>query len=174
MNQSKVYFIIGYFHIFKHSKSSLSILKVSNIIIYNTFISKWHEWLLIAILPFRVLAVRNNTLYHSVQTEKPATFWVWKNVTLNSQMPNIVFAVLTAQWKLICTKAYQSPQLNKKTYLMNKIPALHGHTILSGNLSPTNKSITKILGINNDYSLKQPWSPWNLLCAVVMYSSFKC
>lgn len=56
---------------------------------------------------------------------------------------------------------------------MNKIPALHGHTILPGNLSPTTKSITKILGINNDYSLKQPWSPWNLLCAVVMQSSYK-
>ena len=56
---------------------------------------------------------------------------------------------------------------------MNKIPAVHEHTILSGNLSPTTKSITKILGINNDYSLKQPWSPWNLLYAVVMHSSYK-
>jgi hypothetical protein len=33
MNQSKVYFIISYFHIFKHNNSSLSILKVSNFII---------------------------------------------------------------------------------------------------------------------------------------------
>jgi len=50
-----------------------------------------------AILPFRVLVVRNNTFYHSVQTEKPATFRIWKNVTMNSQMPSIVFAVLKAQ-----------------------------------------------------------------------------
>jgi len=98
MNQSKVYFIISYFHIFKHSNSSLSILKVSNMIIYNSFIiSKWLEWLLMAVLPFRLLVVRNNTFYHSVQTEKPATFRIWKNVTMNSQMPSIVFAVLTAQ-----------------------------------------------------------------------------
>jgi hypothetical protein len=73
-------------------------LKVSNVIIYNSFlISKWLEWLLMAILPFRALAVRNNTFYHSVQTEKPATFRIWKNVTMNSQMPSIVFVVLTAQ-----------------------------------------------------------------------------
>jgi len=31
-----------------------------------------------------------------------------------------------------------------------------------------------MLDINNHYFLKLPWSPWNLLCAVVMYSSFNC
>jgi len=53
-------------------------------------------------------------------------------------------------------KPIKAHKLNKKTSLINKIPALHGHTTLSGNLSPTTKSITKILDINNDYSLKQP------------------
>jgi hypothetical protein len=109
-NQSKVYFIISYFHIFKHSNCTLSALKVSSTIIYNSFlISKWLEWLLMAVLPFRVLVVRNNTFYHSVQTQKLATFRIWKNVTMNSQMPSIVFAVLTAQWKLLCTKSPSKP-----------------------------------------------------------------
>jgi len=108
--ESKVYFIISYFFIFKHSNSSLSILKVSNMIIYNSFlISKWLEWLLMALLPFNVSVVRNNTFYYSVQTQKPATFRIWKIVTMNSQMPSIVFAVLSAQWKLICTKSPSKP-----------------------------------------------------------------
>jgi len=47
MNQSKVYFIISYFHIFKHSNSSLSILKVSNIVIYKHFSYFQMAWMII-------------------------------------------------------------------------------------------------------------------------------
>jgi hypothetical protein len=64
---------------------------------------------------------------------------------------------LDAQHSICCANIstqvdlYKKPikvhTLNKKTSFINKIPALHGHTILSGKLSPTTKPITKILGI---------------------------
>jgi len=62
-----------------------------------------------AILPFTVLVVRNNTFYYSVQTEKPATFRIWKNVTMNSQMPNIFIYCANSTMEVDLYKSLSKP-----------------------------------------------------------------